>query len=153
MLFEKAGINKNQIDTIEEELSIILPKDFKEIANVFDGYTEIGGMSLFSFDTSVKGWNVIEKTKFYRASACSLPKCYLALREEGESFIVMKTQKNPSLDAPIIWCSLSDAYNLQDDTKLQDNPKIFPSFADFFEYLLDQEEEERKEKDSGLQNS
>ena len=143
-LFEKRGLGSSKLKLIEEKLNIVLPEDFKRITDVFDGYEEIGGFSLFSFDLEVKEWNVIEKTEFYRASNCKLPRCYLALMEESESFIVMKTQDRPNLPAPVIWCSLSDAYNLQDNTALEANPTIFPSFMNFFEYLLDQEDEERK---------
>jgi hypothetical protein len=123
---------------------LILPQDFKKIAGVFDGYEEIGGASLFSFDYAVKNWNVVEKTEFYRASPCKLKKCYLALREESESFVVMETQGDSNLPTPIIWSSISDAHNLQENMKLQDSPIVFPSFTSFFEYLLEQEEEEQR---------
>ena len=67
-----------------------------------------------------------------------LPKKYIALREEGESFIALDTEVGS-----VIWCSLSDAYRLKDGDSLIDNPKIFSTFKDFFEYLVTEEEKER----------
>ncbi|ARN84932.1 SMI1/KNR4 family protein [Candidatus Nucleicultrix amoebiphila] len=144
-LFEKKGLDSKKLHLIEDKLELVLPDDFKQISKVFDGYEEIAGQSFFSFDPDVKGWNVVEKTLFYRKSSCFLPRNFLALREESESFVVMETKDDPKLNTSIIECSLSDANNLI-DMKFYDNPTIFPSFTDFFEYLIEQEEKDRQQK-------
>ena len=137
-LFEKRPLTESQINYIQDSLSIKLPDDLKSIMSVFDGYYEMAHQSLFSFNPSVSNWNIIEKTLFYRKSDCMRPKKYIALREEGESFIALDTEVGS-----VIWCSLSDAYRLKDGDSLIDNPKIFSTFKDFFEYLVTEEEKER----------
>lgn len=142
-LFEKRPVPEYQIEHIEKKLSIKIPEDLRLIMSVFDGYHDIAHQSLFSFNTEVSGWNIVEKTLFYRESDCKLPGKYLALREENESFIVLNTEPDYNNENEVIWCSLSDAYSLKNDEPLLDNPTIFPTFTDFFEFLLTEEEKER----------
>lgn len=137
-LFEKRALPLNHIKYIEKVLSIKLPEELKHIMSVFDGYCEIAHQSFFSFNSTFKGWNIVEKTLFYRKSDCKLPQKYLALREEGENFIVLNTETKS-----VLWCSLSDAYQLKEGERLLDQPTIFPTFTDFFEYLVTEEEKER----------
>lgn len=143
-LFSGRKVSEENLKYIEDMLDIVLPEDFKAIANVYDGYEEIAGQSLFSFDPNIEDWNVVSKTLFYRESDCNLPARYLALREESENFVVLETQPIATETARVIWCSLSDAYNLEDIRKMEDNPIIFPSFADYFGYLINEEEQMRK---------
>lgn len=138
-MFPLSGIDSKKIDYIESRLEVILPTDFIRISSVFDGYEEIAHQSFFSLNPETENWNIITQTEFYRNSDCNLPKKYVALREEGESFIIMETQLSRLQPAPVIWCSTIDAYNLQDN-KLIDNPIIYSSFSDYFEFLLNEEE-------------
>lgn len=139
-MFPARGIDEKTMDYLEKRLGLVFPNDFKMISRVFDGYEEIAHQSFFSFDPNVKDWNIASQTEFYRNSDCNLPRKYVALREEGESFIVMETQPSNTLETPVIWCSTMDAYNLDDKSSLKDNPIIFSSFGAFFEFLLCEEE-------------
>lgn len=141
--FKSSGLSKQQIDKIEERLKINLPQDIKNILKIYDGYYDIGGLSMFSFLQNNK-WNVCEKTEFFRKKI-NLPKEYLVLQEGEESFIVLKTNDTLIENAPVFWIGISDVYNLIENKKLEDNPIIFPSFTDFFEFLLDEEEKIRAE--------
>lgn len=144
-LFPRRKVSEENLKYIENKLGIVLPEDFKAVANVYDGYEELAGQSLFSFDPNIEDWNVVSKTLFYRESDCKLPTRYLALREESENFVVLETQPIVTEPARVVWCSLTDAYNLEDMSKMVDNPIIFPSFADYFDYLIKEEEQIRKE--------
>jgi hypothetical protein len=141
-LYTEKEFDKNNILDIENTLNVILPNDLKKIAEYCNRFDNIGNMDLFSFDRLVDGWNIIEKTEFFRTSI-NLPHEYIVLQEGNESFIVLETQVSENNQAPVIWCGITDAYNLASRNPLIDNPRIFATFADFFTYLLDEEETER----------
>ncbi len=144
-LFPEKGIANSKIRNIEQRLLIKMPKDLREILEYYAGYSDIAKLSLFSFIEEENSWNVCDKTEYFR-KAVHLPSEYLVLQEGDESFIVLETQNNPDKAAPVFWISSTDAYNLIEKKPLLDNPTIFPTFADFFEYLLDEEEKMRSEE-------
>jgi hypothetical protein len=47
----------------------------------------------------------------------------------------------------VIWCSYEDIFNLCDGEGFKHNPDIWPSFTDFFEYLVIEEEKRTAEKE------
>jgi hypothetical protein len=51
-------------------------------------------------------------------------------------------------NASVTWCSVYDMENVFNNTPLSANHQFFPTFADFFNYLLDEEEAERSEKET-----
>ncbi len=140
------SIGQDQINNIESELSVVLPKDMKEILTYYDGYYDLNNMSVFYLGDNDE-WSMLEKTKFFRKSI-HLPKRYLVLKEGDESFIALETRDNENQPTPVIWCSGNDAYNLAEEKPLEDNPTIFSSFTDFFAYLLNEEEKRRAEEKS-----
>ncbi len=144
--FPPRALSQERIAEIERNLKIILPIDFKEISKVFDGYEILAGHALYSFDSSIKNYNIIDKTLYYRSCDLMLPKRYVALEETEVNFTVLETQPNENENTKVIECSIEDAYNLASEKPLIYNPTIFPSFTDFFEHLLNQEEEGRKEE-------
>lgn len=143
--YEARKLSDKALVYIEQVLGVILPHDFKKISKVFDGFEILGGIDLFSFDPESPGFNIVGKTLFYRSSDMRLPSRFIALRESEVSFVVMETQADEKIDAPIFECSISDAYNISEGKPMLDNPVFYPSFADFFSYLLDLEESERED--------
>lgn len=144
-LYEKRGISDQEINRIENELGVLLPRDMKEILSYYDGYFDVASFSLFSFVQNLGSWNIIDKTKFFR-KAISLPKKFVVLKEGDGSIVLLDTfsdQKEPGQQ--IIWLSSSDVYNLISGNILNDSPIYFPTFSKFFEYLLDEEESIRQE--------
>jgi hypothetical protein len=144
-MYPQNELQENIAQDIEETLDVVLPNDFKNIIKYCHRLDNISSLDLFSFDEKVNGWNIYEKTKFFRMSI-HLPKKYIVLKEGDESFIVLETQDDPNQPASVIWCGEADAYNLVEGKPLIDNPKIFPTFTDFFMYLLDEEEKKREEE-------
>lgn len=65
------------------------------------------------------------------------------LQQDDVLFLLLKTK---SLDeSEVIWCAYQDCFNLCDKKPMEYNPTIFPSFTNFFEYLLDKEEKMQAE--------
>jgi len=134
-------VSSETLVLIEKALNIVLPNDFKEITKYYSG--NILG-TIYFFNLELFGeFNIVEQTIFYRHKI-KLPFRYLPLYEESDGFIIMETQDDPRKPSPVIWCAVEDVYNLCEDKPLIYNPTIFPNFTDFFEYLLDQEEQERR---------
>lgn len=78
-----------------------------------------------------------------------LPQNYLILagfRDDGES-VSLETPNDPNTNTRVIWCDMEDVYNLCLKGEFEYNPTIWPSFTDFFEYLVEQEEEMLKEQE------
>jgi hypothetical protein len=141
-LFPEKGISNFKITKIEKRLSIKIPQDLKEILTYYAGYSDIASLSLFSFLEDEIGWNVCDKTEEFR-KLIKLPNKYLVLKEGDESFIVLETKNDQEDLAPIYWIGISDVQNLIEEKPLLDNPTIFQTFAEFFEYLLEEEEKMR----------
>lgn len=143
-LFPARKISPTVVESIENRLSIKLPQDLKDILEYYDGYYDIANLSLYSFIIEGNTWNVCDQTEHFR-KVINLPTEYLVLKEGDESFIVLKTSHEESNPTPVIWMSSTDVYNLVEDKPLLDAPMFFHTFADFFKYLLDEEEKSRKE--------
>jgi hypothetical protein len=143
-LFSARKISPTVVEKIESRLSIKLPKDLKDILKYYDGYYDIANLSLYSFIIEENAWNVCDQTEYFR-KVINLPKEYLVLKEGDESFIVLKTSYQENNSSPVIWMSSTDVYNLVEGKPLLDAPLFFHTFADFFQYLLDEEEKSRKE--------
>jgi hypothetical protein len=68
---------------------------------------------------------------------------YIVLYKDDAGILLMT---NISKDGEnIYWCAIEDCENVIKKEPLQYHSKFFPSFADFFEYLLDEEEKLRAE--------
>lgn len=145
LLYSEESVDDEKIKGIEEKLDVVLPCDFKVIAKSYSGGL-LGLHSIFTLYDNGSDYNIIDKTLYYRECDLQLPSKYVALEETEVSFIVMKTQDSPEKPAPVIYCSIEDIYNLAENKPLQYNPTIFPSFTDFFEYLIEQEEQDRQKK-------
>ena len=136
LLFPDDSITLDTPTIIEQRLQVTLPDDFKEIASFFNGGL-IGGISIFSYDQMMPT-NIIEETLRLREGV-QFPHSFLFLAEPAGSMIVLDTAKSPS----VIWCDSIDVYSLHNGS-FQIVPDIWNTFSDFFDYLLNQEEEERE---------
>lgn len=144
-LFEARELKKEERALIEKKLDITLSDDFILISKYFNGDQRLGYMSLFSFDPFLDGWNIVDQTLELRKNI-NFPKNFLFLEQEGESFVTMLTKDDRSEPTPVYWCGSSDIYNLMEGKPLEDSVMTFPSFTDFFEYLVTEEENKRAEE-------
>lgn len=124
------GLTEKDIHLVEDKLGVKFPDDFKNLS-FFCSYEFFNIFDTYSFPSGV-----INETINWRISA-NLPSDYVVLSENGTSAVLMKLENEGST---VIYCSLEDAGNLCEGKRMEYKPTIFPSFADFFEYLLEEEE-------------
>mgnify|MGYP003436924492 CR=1 FL=1 len=91
-------------------------------------------MHSFLFDDPT---NIIEETLRIR-KAVGIPDRFIVLAEHDMSVFVMDTENKPS----ILWIDSIEITKLEEQDFIS-KPDIWDDFSDFFEYLLDDEEEER----------
>ncbi|BDU23785.1 SMI1/KNR4 family protein [Flavobacterium sp. GSB-24] len=125
------GVSTEDLNKIESELQISLPIDFKEIASFCDGSIWLHS---FLFDDST---NLIGETLRIR-KAVAIPNRFIVLAEHDMSVFLMDTENKP----PILWIDSIEITKLEKQDFIS-KPYIWDDFSDFFEYLLDEEEEER----------
>lgn len=126
------------IRKVESELHLKLSQDFKILCKFYRYDTFL----FFDFYNLTSEGGVIGTTKAWRENI-NLPHNYLVLSDDGTSSVLMKIEDDKS---SVIWCSLEDVLNICDNLPMQYNPTIFPTFADFYSFLLDEEEKIRAEE-------
>jgi hypothetical protein len=143
---EEKGLSYTDVsDDIQKKLQIILPDEFKKICLFFRGNNGPLFGSLYSFDPKDADWNICDETLRLRQSI-NLPNNLVILAEPDESVILMEIANGSEVTSKVYWLGTGDAYNLAEGKPLEDNPIIFPTFTDFFSYLLDEEEKRRTEE-------
>ena len=126
-------VHFDDIRSISSELQVILPTIFIE----FSGKCNHEYSSRFDWAGFPDG--IIKRTIKLREQG--LPHQYIILANQGDAgSIFLETQDSPEKPSPVIWCDMEDVYNLCEDGVFRYNPTIWPSFTDFFEYLVEQEE-------------
>lgn len=129
---------EDAIAGLESSLDVTLPDDVKEISRFFRG-TLLGGIGHYLFDGSSSSTNIVHETTRLR-SAIDLPRRFIVLAEPDESLIVL------DVDSGIVtWCDNFDVSRLDGSSEMLGKPDTWPSYAEFFEHLLDEEAEEREE--------
>lgn len=131
--------NAGVLDQIESQLNMRLPSDFHNIASFYSGGT-VGGISHHAIAAEGPATNVVKETIRLREKA-GIPHSMLVLAESPESLIVLATGHSNTQPA-VIWLDSSDVSSLHNVGTLH-NPQVWNSYAEFFEFLLDRETEER----------
>ena len=127
------GIDRETIDDIQAKLNVYLPDDFCEIASFCNG----GLFRDHSFANFNGCTNIIDETIRLRKTV-NLPLRFVVLAEPDEGLIVMDTENTPS----IIWCDATEVSKL-DVKSFVSKPDEWNTYAEFFAYLIEDEEEER----------
>jgi hypothetical protein len=135
-LYPLEGTSAIELKIIENKLDIKLPDDFKEIAQFYSGGL-LGGISHFSISDEADP-TITGETLRLRQQIGLLHK-YVVLAEPPSSLIVMDTAGTPA----VLWVDATDAEHLG-KRALATPPDEWASYRDFFESLLDEEEEERE---------
>ncbi|MEQ4259051.1 SMI1/KNR4 family protein [Pseudomonas syringae] len=125
--------SKETLESIEKELAIKLPLDFKQIAMFYNGGL-LGGISHHAISSDTNPLNIVDETLRLRKSI-NLADDYIVLAEPAESIIVVDVSSVPA----VIWCDAIDAENIN-TKKFSTPPDSWDSYASFFSYLLDREE-------------
>ena len=127
------GIDKETVNDIQTRLDVHLPDDFCEIALFCNG----GLFRDHSYSNFNGCTNIIDETIRLR-KVVNLPLRFVVLAEPDEGLIVMDTENTPS----IIWCDATEVSKL-DAKSFISKPDEWNTYAEFFEYLIEDEEEER----------
>jgi hypothetical protein len=132
-IFDSELVDEREIIKLEKKLKVILCNDFKKMS--IESNHEYS--TVFSWIGFVEG--ILNETLQLRSEG--MPHKYIILSDEGDGGAVfLETQDSPEKPSPVIWCDMEDVYNLCDTGEFKYNPTIWPSFTDFFEYLVDEEE-------------
>jgi hypothetical protein len=134
-----AEISVTVIKNVERGLNVFFPNDFKVLCE-FYGYDYF---RLFDFLNFERVDGVIGETLYYRSNH-GLAENYIVLFSGNVSFVVLHIES--SNESEVIWCDYLDFFNLCDGLPMEYKPTIFPTFTDFYEFLLDEEEKLRAEE-------
>jgi len=133
-----------QVKKMEKILGITFANDLKKISERFrfDFLNTFAGFHNFEDDENN---GVIPETLRLR-KVINFPHNSLFLYEDDASVLILKTQKDPAEPSPIYWIDVMDVERYCEEEPLECQQHIFPSFTDFFEYLVTEEEREREEE-------
>lgn len=136
VLFGEEPVAVGELDAIEVALALVLPKDLKIIAQFYSGGF-LGGKSHHALASGGPATNVVDETLRLR-SAIDLPHRFAVLAEPPASLIVLDAHSGI-----VTWCAAHDVDQLSDVSWMSSVPDTWQSYADYFEFLLDEEERER----------
>ncbi len=138
-LFGNEPADDGVLGQIQSRLGVAIPSDFRQIASFYSGGM-VGGISHHAIAAKGRETNILAETLRLRKSI-ALPHSMLVLAEPAESLIILVTDHSMARPA-VLWLDSIDAPNRNDVESLR-NPESWNSYADFFEFLLDSELEER----------
>lgn len=148
---KNTGTNFSTFYKIEKTLNLSIPDDLKEISRLFD-YCIFNVFQFF--DTTVDGSdgngiirnNLELRKEFSKYSDGKSDMSHiLVLSDDDGGSVFMITQDSPEKPTPIIWCDAGDMYHYSINGVFPHPHDEWPSFTDFFEYLVEKEEEKLKE--------
>lgn len=129
-------LNK-EIDIVASALGVIFSDDFYDINTKFRFDNLYFDFFCFYLETCNQ---VVEETQKFRKTI-HLPHRYVIISDMGDAgAIFIETQNSPKEPSPVIYCNEMDIDNLIEEKPLEYDHTIWPSFTDFFEYLVEQEE-------------
>lgn len=135
---------------VSDTLNIVLPDDFVNIGSVFR-YDVFSFQEFFDFLNEKKNWGIVQNNLELRKEFAEYSEGksdmshILVLADDDGGSVFMITQDSPEKPTPIIWCDAGDMYWYSIDGKFPHPHDEWPSFTDFFEYLVEQEEKSLRE--------
>lgn len=134
-LYGAEGCSPGELAKIETALNVQLPYDFKKISEFYSGGF-LGGISHHEIATHGEATNIVQETLRIR-EATGLNNEFIVLAEPSGSIIVLDVRGKSS----VIWCDAVEVDCLN-TMEFVTKPDIWDSYASFFLYLLNQENEE-----------
>ena len=145
------GIDENDISKVALTLNITLPQEFVQINALFR-YDLLYDGDLLDFTADECDWggvikNTVKLREKYKETLnmCVDVSKVLLLSLEEFGGILMLINDHPSKVAKVVSCSLYDIHNYLVNGSFADPHDEWPSFTDFFEYLVEQEEKNLEE--------
>jgi hypothetical protein len=143
-------IDDEKFNNVSKNLDIILPKYFIKTNKMFR-YDVFSIQEFLDFAEEKKGWGIIKnnlelRKEFEKYSEGKSDMSHiLVLADDDGGSVFMITQDSPEKPTPIIWCDAGDMFNYSVTGKFKHPHDEWPSFTDFFEYLVEQEEKKLQE--------
>jgi hypothetical protein len=134
--FGEHPLKDDEISNVEDALSVKLPQDFIEINKVCS-YEYSNVLSFLNFG----GTGVIENTLGVW-SYFNCPHEFIMLYDDGSGVILMDVKNNTG----VIYASIEDTESIVFRKELSYKHDLFPTFSDFFLYLLDEEEKRKSQE-------
>lgn len=129
--FPEDGLSENEISEIEKKLGVVLPIDFKEIAQFFSG-GNVGIIDFYDFRRE-NTLNIIDETIRLRTDI-NLSKNYIVIAEENESIVLLDLDNQPS----VIWCDSVEITQIA-NRQFENEPNYWNDFSDLFLEMLEDE--------------
>lgn len=146
------GIDLACLENVEKRLGIVLPIDMKEIITHIS-YTLISTFEFFclnsgdiDFDSIIFNNLTLRSDYAFESTQKSDLSKILVLADNDGGSVFMITQNDANKSTPIIWCDAGDMYWYSINGQFPHPHDEWPSFTDFFEYLVEQEEAMLKEQ-------
>lgn len=140
------NLTQEELSFLSKKMSITLPEDFVEI-NKKIRYDIFSWQEFLGFYYDDSNWNGIIKNnielrKEYaeQSGGKSDMSRILVLADDDGGSVFMITQDSPEKPTPVIWCDAHDMYWYSIDGKFRHSHDEWPSFTDFFEFLVEEEE-------------
>jgi hypothetical protein len=140
-LFGLEPVENGVLEQIESELGINFPSDFRTIATFYSGGI-VGGISHHAIGHGGNPNNITSETMRLR-EAVRLPHSIVTLAEPPESLIVLETER-ANEQPSVFWIDGSDVSRLGEKESIR-SPQVWPSYSDFFQFLLEREADDREE--------
>jgi len=145
------GLMPAAFDKVEERLCLVLPIDFMQISSCVS-YEGSNAMEFLQFDAEENNWNGVIKNNLelrkeyekYSEGKSDMSHILVLADDDGGS-VFMITQDSSEKPTPVIWCDYGDMYYYSIHKKFQNPHDEWPSFAAFFEYLVEREEKKLDE--------
>jgi hypothetical protein len=148
-------LTEDELSFVSQILGILLPHDFVKI-NKEIRYDIFLWNELFDFCKDCENWNGIIKNnleirKNYEKDSNGQSKermdKILVLADDDGGSVFMTTQDSPEKPAPVIWCDYGDMYHYAITGEFRNTHDEWPSFTDFFEFLVNDLEKRAAEEE------
>jgi hypothetical protein len=148
-------VPKHTFDLVEKNLQLKLPEEFRYISNQVS-VTSFSKIEFFEFENDPEDWNGIIKNnleirKNYEKDSNGqskerMDKILVLANDDGGS-VFMITQDSSEKPAPVVWCDYGDMYHYAITGQFRNPHDEWPSFTDFFEFLVNDLEKRTAEEE------
>jgi hypothetical protein len=148
-------LTEDELSFVSQILGVTLSHDFVKI-NQKLRYDIFLWNELFGFYKDLNNWdgiikNNLEIRKNYEKDSSGqskerMDKILVLANDDGGS-VFMITQDSPEKPAPVVWCDYGDMYHYAVTGKFRNAHDEWPSFTDFFEFLVNDLEKRAAEEE------
>ncbi len=140
VLYSDHILDDGNLEAVESALGVVLPDDMKLIAAAYDGGEMIGAIPSYSLRSLTDGYGVVSNTLQLRGFYHNLDARYVYLADLDESLMLLET--NTRDKSRVVWVDLTEIMAFANGVVCP-SVEYFDSFAEYFDKMLSDEEEDR----------